>query len=82
MSFTYYEAKEYHKAIKLLEKLGQDAQAEEIYLVLGRAYAKVSQYEKAEKYLRKDLRNTQDLPDIQRQARVYGYWSAGLRQNQ
>ena len=74
MGFTYYEAKEYHKAIKLLEKVGQDAQAEEIYLVLGRAYAKVSQYEKAEEYLRKDLRNTQDLPDIQkRQARVYGY---------
>lgn len=73
MGLTYYEAEEYKKAIEFLEKANDGTVAEEIYLFLGRAYAKVGQYEKAEKYLGKDLRNAKDRCDMRRQARVQGY---------
>ena len=73
LGFSYYEDKQYHKAIELLEKACQDAQAGEIYLVLGHSHAKVGSYDKAVEYFCKELQNAKDAREVQRQVRVLGY---------
>lgn len=73
LGFSYYEDKQYHKAIELLEKACQDAQAGEIYLVLGHAHAQVGSYDKAVEYFCKELQNAKDAREVQRQVRVLGY---------